>query len=200
VLIEPCTMPLRMTRMQFIDATRDYDAALRRCLAEIGAGDRGPAIMRRITDPLSPDILEEAEQRLTGLIGPIAPVLVRQAAARSASRSELYALLAKSLASDDDRKRFLAGSGEAPPAERAAIRAPPQPVEGPTQGPDEELTEVVIQSVTLALTYHLGPIASALVRRERALAASREDLCQRLAQRIPDERDRARFLKAIDGS
>src|SRR5215469_6304069 len=35
ILIEPCVLPLRMTRMHFIDAARDYDSALRRCLAAI---------------------------------------------------------------------------------------------------------------------------------------------------------------------
>ena len=41
ILIEACTPPLRMTRMQFIDATSDRAGALRRCLAAIGkAGPR----------------------------------------------------------------------------------------------------------------------------------------------------------------
>ncbi|HSQ99805.1 MAG TPA: toll/interleukin-1 receptor domain-containing protein, partial [Sphingomicrobium sp.] len=38
VMIERCTLPLRITRMQMIDATGSYDRALQQCLEVIGGG------------------------------------------------------------------------------------------------------------------------------------------------------------------
>ena len=43
----------------------------------------------------------------------------------------------------------------------------------------------------------MGPIAGQLVARERKLAASRADLCQRLGQRIAGAKDRAAFLSEV---
>ena len=39
VMIERCSMPLRITRMQMIDATGDYDRALQQCLEAIASKD-----------------------------------------------------------------------------------------------------------------------------------------------------------------
>src|SRR5580692_7218545 len=71
ILIETCTPPLRMTRMQFIDAREDYDAALRRCadaIAEGGVVAEAPAAAPP-RPKLPPQILAEAELRLTMHLG-----------------------------------------------------------------------------------------------------------------------------------
>jgi hypothetical protein len=62
-----------------------------------------------------------------------------------------------------------------------------------------DLDEPGLAQIVRALTHHLGPIAAQLVKREHPLAASREDLCQRLAARIPDRKERTAFLKAVGG-
>src|SRR5215469_10470228 len=113
VLIEPCTLPLRMTRMNYIDATRDYSGALRRCLAAV-AGARAPAAIEPTPNPepavapvLPRHVLDEAERRLAGFIGPIAKVLVRAAAARVSAKEDLYRELARSLPTEAERVSFL---------------------------------------------------------------------------------------------
>jgi class 3 adenylate cyclase len=65
--------------------------------------------------PLSPDLLTEAADRLAVYIGPMAKVLVRQAAATAGGRRELYHRLARHIDDPGDRGRFLAagvGSGK----------------------------------------------------------------------------------------
>src|SRR6478672_736975 len=41
VMIERCALPLRITRMQVIDATGDYDRALQLCVDAVSSGNRG---------------------------------------------------------------------------------------------------------------------------------------------------------------
>ncbi len=194
IMIESCTLPLRMTRMQFIDATRDYDAALRRCLAAVqGGSETGPRRSPPIESPdsaptpLSSEVLAEAERRLTGFIGPIAERLVRQAARRAQTTQSFFQDLATSLADPAERAAFLGGVAEPRPADRVAT--PRRDAIGPT--------EAALELIAVALTRRLGPIARQLVKREQGLGASREELCERLAARIPTERDRAAFLKDV---
>jgi hypothetical protein len=207
VLIEACQLPLRMTRMQFIDATRDYEAALRKCLAAVvdhrEGGAPKPELAEAVaTSPALPaEVLAEAERRLTGFMGPIAKVLVRAAAGRVSSKDELYRDLAKGLPHEAERKSFLSWLTESrAPGQVVTPRAPPEapagadasPPSAPAAIPDND-----IKSITLALTRHMGPIAGQLVARERKLAASRDDLCQRLGLRIAGSKDRAAFLSEV---
>jgi hypothetical protein len=197
ILIETCTPPLRMTRMQFIDATRGLEEAIRRCLATIHGKQPDTRAPRDEAAPaasgLSAEILQDAERRLTGIMGPIAGVLVRQAAAKAATREELYEALAKSIANPLDRKSFLDWTTDP--------RAPGQVVTPRTtrvpEGPPapNRITPQEIEEITAALKPHLGPIAAQLVARERQAAASKEDLCRRLSLRITGEKERAAFLR-----
>jgi hypothetical protein len=196
VLIEPCVLPLRMTRMQFIDAARDYDAALRRCLATIQGQPRTatPPPTQETRNGLPTDVLTDAERRLTGYIGPIAKVLVRQAGAWATSESELYAELAAHLPTEAERTSFLGWIAE--PRSRSQVvtpRAAPADARPPPEA--AAFTPEMLEAITRALMRQLGPIAAQLVARETRFAASREELCQRLSERIPAGRDRFAFLK-----
>jgi len=200
VLIEPCVLPLRMTRMHFIDAARDYNAALRRCLTAIVGDARAapePATSLAPQEPratLPAETLADAERRLTGYIGPIAKVLVRQAGAWATSEAELYGDLATHLPTDADRTSFLGWLNE--PRSPRHVVTPRAPATGPPRtSAQSAFTPEMLEVITRALTRQLGPIAAQLVARETPLAASREELCRRLSERIPGERDRSAFLK-----
>ena len=186
VMIEACTAPLRITRVQFIDATRDVDGAIARCVAAIkGGAIKGGAIAAAVTPAaaaLAPEVLAEAERRLTPLVGPIAGELVRRAAARAATADSLYADLAGRLPNEADRARFLAG---------VAANAPTTD----TASPAAVIAPEAVETLTRALIHHLGPIAATLVAREQARATSAQDLRERLSLRIAGFRDRAVFLK-----
>lgn len=190
VVIETCTVPLRMTRMQFIDATTDYARALRKCLAEIARDDGAapapaPSPSPAAASPLDPNVVAVARQRLTALIGPIATVLVRNAAASAATERALYEALATKLPTPAERAAFLKSA----PAAAAAVREPP-PV-------PLELPAADVARIAATLARALGPIATHLVARERPAARSVADLCRRLAPLIPNDRERAAFLNDV---
>jgi hypothetical protein len=203
VLMEPCKLPLRMARMQFIDATGNYQTALAKCvtaIAEAGALPEAEATAapdeaapRRAV--LAPEVLRQAELRLTGVMGPIAGVLVRQAAA-SATEAQLYETLARSIGLDAERKAFLAWVTEPRPRERRV-----NPRRSSSQAADAAALFIAppeLERLTAALTRYLGPIAGHVIAREQRAAASREALCQRLADRISDETERAVLLRECE--
>jgi hypothetical protein len=195
VLIEPCVMPLRMTRMQYIDAHKDYDGAVRRCLEVIGAGVEMRPGPTGETATLAAEVLRDAERRLTSFMGPIAGVLVRQAAASAAGEAALYQALASSIANPADRESFLGWITEARPVGQVVTPRATKTPEGPP-APSIIATDD-LKTITGALIRHIGPIAAQLVKRGSADAASREELCRRLAARIAGEKDRAAFLKDV---
>ncbi len=124
VMIEPCTPPMRISRLQFIDGTRDYGAALDRCKAAIAAAglapsdaaSSAPAVPTPRDSPGSaptepsyaPALIEDLSQRLTVLIGPIAPHLVERERQAASSPADLVRRLAERIPQAGDREAFLA--------------------------------------------------------------------------------------------
>lgn len=189
VMIERCALPLRITRMQVVDATGDYDRALQQCLQVLGGAE--PA-QRRIeaaaAAPVAisdPQAIAAAKAQLTEMIGPIAGILVDKAAARASSIGELYGLLAQRVESEKDRERLIKLAGTPMSPERPPKAAPNKPAPAD------------LERLAALLTPYLGPMASVIARRESAAAASADDLRQRLAARIPDPRERADFLRQV---
>lgn len=191
VMIEKCVLPLRITRMQVIDATSNYDRAVQQCLAEL-TGVASPAATERKANPpasFDADALSAAKTRLTRFLGPIASKVVDQAAPRATSIEDLYGLLAQRIQRPADRESFLSGA----PTPRAAP-SPSPPVAGsepPAISADD------LNSIAQALTIYLGPIAPMLAKRESSHCASLDDLHQRLAALIPIEQDRNAFLRRM---
>lgn len=194
IMIERCTLPLRITRMQVINATGSYDRALEQCVCELQRAAGAPAspaepapTPKGIADP---EILATAKARLTGVVGPIAGILVDKAARRACSAKELYELLTEHIENESDRERFrkLAGTGAPKPAEAAAPAAKVEP---------SPIGAAEIARAGSVLTQYLGPIATVVARREGARAASPDELQQRLAALIPNEAERADFLRQV---
>jgi len=122
VMMEKCTLPLRMTRMQWIDATADYAAALRRCLAEM-RGDAAPAAPPRPDQPrdgegaraaaFPEEVLQRYVAALARYLGPIAPHVVAAERRRAGSLEDLRQRLGVRIARAEDRGAFFAAT-EAP--------------------------------------------------------------------------------------
>jgi hypothetical protein len=192
VMIEKCVLPLRITRMHVIDATKSYDKALQQCLAELTSSERKPASELPLARaPLDPEIRKTAKQHLAAVVGPIAGILVDKAVAKAASAEELYSLLLEHIESEADRKRFVAMA----PVGASASVAPT-----PTVASAMEIPTAEIDSIAGALTAYLGPIAPLVIKRESRACSSLDDLRQRLAALIPAEQDRAAFLQRVTGS
>lgn len=138
--------------------------------------------------------LAEVERQLVPLVGPVARILVRDAAATTASRQDLYQLLASRLPDPEERRRFLSGSECAvasttttPPPRTNSIA-----VSGLIAG--KPLTAEVTQRASQLLTRYLGPIAAILTRKAAQAATDEVQLYTILAEKVTDAAERERFL------
>ncbi len=189
VMIERCTLPLRITRMQVVDGTRDYGRALQQCVEAIGGGDLARNSAPRFSPGISDAaLIERVKEQLTPFVGPIAAILVDKAAARAESTAEFYDVLAERIESEDDRRRFLALAGKRQPA-------PERPQRSTAESKSPVIAPAEVDRLASVFTAYVGPIASVIVRRESTAAASAEELQQRLASRIGDDAERADFLR-----
>lgn len=190
VMIDRCRLPLRITRMQVIDAVGDYERALEQCIAVL-SGEPVPSAQKPTLTPRADfdrETIAAAKSRLTPILGPIASILVDRNAGRASTVGELYELLGEHIESDKDRERFVAQSGEAVAAPSTSA------TRQPSAGKDLVAKAEVDRLATLLMTY-LGPISAAVAKRESASAKSADDLRERLALLIPNERERADFVR-----
>lgn len=189
VMIEPCKLPLRLTRMHLIDATTSYASALKQCLAEIRSVESVQS-----TPPLHDQRgLALAKEHLAKVMGPIAGILVDRAAARAQSTEDLYSLLARHIRNERDRDQFVslmprisgapAADGSAALTDAAANK--------------ESMTPVELERIATVLTKYLGPIAPIIVREESRAYSTAEQLRSRLAEMLSSEADREQLLKEI---
>lgn len=199
VMIETCVLPLRIIRMHLIDATKDYETALQQCLRELrrptdahqSQEDEPPLVQPKVS--LDAETLSAAKRRLLPIIGPIAGILVDKAGKRADSAKELQELLLQHLDSEEDRQRFI---GSKPRSEPAATPAKPS-------GSDEHVSKGFaipakqLESIAAALTPYIGPIAPILAKKESRTCSSVQELTHRLAELIPTDAERTKFLRAI---
>lgn len=191
VMIERCRLPLRITRMQVIDAIGSYERALEQCVAVLSGGSalRTTAAPTKGIDDA--EAIATAKARLTAIVGPIAGLLVDKAAARASSVFDLYSILGEHISNASDRERFVALGGK--PAEDPSSVSPPK-------SRQSTVPQAEAERLGAMLTPFLGPISAAVVRRESAEASSIEDLQRRLADLIPNPRERAEFLRQVQAS
>jgi TIR domain len=111
VMIERCSLPLRITRMQVIDATGDYKKALGQCVAELRLG-KEPASTAALTAHPEPRGVATAEVEsiariLARYLGPIAPTLAKRESKSSRTLEELAQKLASFIPNTAERDDFL---------------------------------------------------------------------------------------------
>jgi TIR domain len=204
VMIERCTMPLRITRMQVIDATGDYNRALERCVNELAKDDdptpHVPEVPARMSAPIDAQALTTAKERLATIVGPIAGVLVNRAAARAGSVKELYATLAEHIESSSDRELFL-GHASAPTQRKASASAASGPMTAATGKRDQtaSIPSDELDRISQLMTRYIGPIATRVVKRESRAVASLPELRGHLAEMISDDEERAEFIRLAEG-
>lgn len=191
VMIEACGLPLRIARMQVIDATCNFPKVVQQCVAELRRTQaRGGTRPPTQSDPdrsLDGEAVLEVKHQLGVFVGPIAAMLVDKAALRAASVQELYRLVSAHIEGDADRERFLAAAPRST-ERRQAFDIDAQP--GTAAIPGGE-----IDALSTMLTRYIGPIATVLARKETVKSKSIEDLTDRLAGAIPNETERSQFLR-----
>jgi hypothetical protein len=179
-------------------------------------GPSGPAAARVPTGPGVPggstapapgsllawsrEQLAEVERQLTPIVGPMAPILVRRAAANTGSRRQLYELLADHLRTPEERRRFLAGEAQVTgPAEGSdAGHGDDAHASSRISGiqPGRPVTPETTQRAAQLLARYLGPIASVVARKAAAVATDEAHLYAMLADKLQDPAERDRFIDA----
>lgn len=110
IMIERCNLPLRISRMQVIDATANYQKAVRQCVAELKRSRETvslelPAQREEISIPAAE--VESVARILTLYVGPIAPALARRESKASKTIAELGQRLADFIPTAAERAEFL---------------------------------------------------------------------------------------------
>jgi hypothetical protein len=137
--------------------------------------------------------LAEIEQRLTPILGPMARIVVKRAAARTHDRERLCLELAAQLRTDEERRRFLDGATNPGRREEGAVPTTPPP----DTPPEGAIAAATLDRTANILMRYIGPIAAVLVKKTAAAALNESDLYTRLADRITDVRERARFIAEL---
>ena len=132
--------------------------------------------------------LAEIERQLLPLVGPMARILVRDAAATTASRQELYQLLASRLQSLEERRQFLLFAERNNPEGSGMM---------PGIGPALPLTAEGTQRASQLLARYIGPIATVVTRKAAKTVTDEAQLYALLAQKIAAGPERDRFIQEV---
>jgi serine/threonine-protein kinase len=144
----------------------------------------------------TPEELAGIEQQLTPILGPMARIIVKRAAAQTRDRERLCQALAGQLRTDEERKRFLHGASM-PLYRKDGAVADASVLGGRLSGASGAISGATLDRSAKILMRYLGPIAVVLVRKAAATAQNEVDLYARLAERISDSSERARFIAEL---
>jgi len=138
-----------------------------------------------------PSLLQRVERALAQYVGPMARVVVSQAARQSATADELYQSLARSLQSTADRSAFLRSLGgvRVEPDAGPRTRAGQTVAGGTTVAGTGTISPEALAAAQTVLAFFVGPIARMMVRQAAQNVASPQDFIDRLCAHVskPDE-------------
>jgi eukaryotic-like serine/threonine-protein kinase len=196
---------------RFPDA-RAFQVALRLVPGEV-AGNSGETTVINLAEvPLQPSgghvwddaSLSTVERQLVRFVGPMARILVRQAAAQAHDTRELYALLALHIADPKERERFEAhqrpadasGSHAGQSVAPTRSRTKPAPSTGARVQAPRPLEQAFIDQTTSRLAVYLGPIARVVARNAARQARDSDEFVQLVAEHIGTQ-ERHAFLREV---
>ncbi len=149
-----------------------------------------------------PRTLARVERALAQYVGPMARVMVAEAARASGDAETLYQALAGSLQGSADRSAFLrslAGGGRLEPTlsgPPTAASATPAPTAGTASGSGAIPPEAVA-AAQAALTQFMGPIARVLVRQAAQQATSPAEFIDRLCAHLAKPEETAALRRRL---
>jgi len=141
------------------------------------------------------NLLQEFSNILLPFVGPLAATMVANESKQASDVSALIQNLAEKIPSTEEREQFL----QKIKLTVVAHTHPPIPKSVHTNGTQSGINLTPEQLATLEknFTHYIGPIAGALIRRAAGQASDFNELCQQLADQIPNVNERQRFLQAI---
>ena len=146
-------------------------------------------------------MLRAIEKELAVYVGPMARIMVKRAAAKTADADELYRILAKSLERDEDRDAFMARVPElmknrpkvSPPREPLVTTEPLTSTVNPLS--PLGITPEAIDHAARMLAAHVGPISGVLAKKAARKADSLQSLYRILSEHVQNSKDRRQFLR-----
>jgi eukaryotic-like serine/threonine-protein kinase len=169
------------------------------------------------------ETLRTAEHELARVLGPMAKLIVRKAAAKTSDRVELCSILADNIVDLEMRRKFVdafnqtssgvrrgtggrsaaatggsAGGGTHPsgPSRPVTASKPGTAQTAATQLAAAPLDQAFIDQITARLAVYIGPIAPILAKRAARDAKSRGDFLHRVADNLGTQ-ERAAFLREV---
>jgi serine/threonine-protein kinase len=130
------------------------------------------------------DAVDALSRTLARWLGPLSRLIVKQALQETTDVDALLAMLSRQIKADADIALFRQAAGK-------LIR---EHLRMDTAGAREKISDAEIKAAIDALISVIGPVARHMVNREALTAVGRDDFYRRLADRIPDERAKSRFL------
>jgi serine/threonine-protein kinase len=146
------------------------------------------------------DTLGVIERHLTPIVGPMARIMIKRAAALTQDWDTLCADIGKHLHSEEERTRFLQGVGRTPRTGSAAASSESPRLGAAVTNPPCLIAPEVLDRATQVMLRYIGPIATVLVKKIAPNCSDAEELHRRLAERIADERERTRCLTELTRS
>jgi serine/threonine-protein kinase len=143
-----------------------------------------------MADKLSVDTIDALCRALARWLGPIAGFVVKQALQETRDPDTLLTSLSQQIKTDADTTRFREAAEKLLSEDLGIASARTQ----------ETVSKVEIKAAIDRLIPVIGPVAKHLVNRTALTAVGRDDFYHRLADQIPDERQKARFLALREGS
>lgn len=147
-------------------------------------GAHGEGLNASLATKLSSSTTDALSRTLAHLLGPVARVIVRQALQETKDIDSLVARLIRHIKTDADIAHF----------RQVAARLLRDDLGMASACAQETISDAEIDATVDRLIPAIGPIARHVVVKEARTAVGREDFYRRLADRIPDARERSRFL------
>jgi eukaryotic-like serine/threonine-protein kinase len=142
-------------------------------------------------------LLSALEALLATHLGPVARLVLRDTARRSADPFALVERIAAEALDADERDAFLARARALLPERSAAeVADKPEAKVLPVLG-NTPMAEGVVDKAQKLLTQHIGPIASVIVRRAAARGGSREAFFAELVDQSGDDTDHKLLLEQL---
>jgi serine/threonine-protein kinase len=142
--------------------------------------------------------LDGVARQLAPILGPMAKITVKRAAAQTQDRAQLYALLSRELHTDEERERFKAAAPRTAPQTNPPAGAS-RPIDSQPAVGNEMIAPATLERAAKILARYIGPIAAVIVKKAAAAAVDESDLYARLAERISDARERAQCVGELRG-
>src|SRR5207253_7131993 len=124
--------------------------------------------------------LAPLEAALATVIGPVAKVMVRQAARTCSDMASLTARVAEQIGDPKEREKFLSKVAGL----RMAVAAGPAVATTPSAARPVALAPQIVEHATKVLTAHMGPIARIVVKKSATQAQSNDHFYLLLAEQV----------------